>query len=479
MRATPFKIIVATALSVLAPAAYGSAHTHTGHAGKATAAHAAAPARPSKKVAAHERVSNHTPTKAEKKLAAAAAAKAEKPSRHGRHEAPAKAEKVSAHSKGRHQKEEEPEPRVRTKLVHGRRVVVKEAPAPKLIAKAQKAPRLMPAPEPTPAPVQEAAPAQETIHVTHDRKQHYSPQPVASEGGQDDDAPRKATAADFLSVDAAPAAPPATFSQAMVQPLVAAVRLPALKTPTKPATIIRSSPTAGVVVGSRVELKPAPMPIILIAPEPLVALYDKRGRLIVPPAMKGSHEVLVHQNVMADSDGLERIQDDEDLSRMRAGKLLVALPDNDGIQTDERLPDNRRYCRPWTAAFLTAMARAHYARFHSPLQVNSAVRTVEFQQRLIRTNGNAAPAEGSTASPHLTGQAVDIAKHGLSMTEIAWLRGYLLPLVQAGKVDVEEEFQQACFHISVYKKYIPQPAPRRTIASDKQEHGTTLAIAMP
>ena len=107
-----------------------------------------------------------------------------------------------------------------------------------------------------------------------------------------------------------------------------------------------------------------------------------------------------------------------------------------------------------------------------PLQVNSAVRTVEFQQRLLRTNGNAAPAEGETASPHLTGQAVDLAKHGLSLTQIAWLRGYLLPLVQEGKVDVEEEFQQACFHISVYKKYLPSTdAPRRNIAP----HGNASA----
>ena len=77
---------------------------------------------------------------------------------------------------------------------------------------------------------------------------------------------------------------------------------------------------------------------------------------------------------------------------------------------------------------------------------------------LLRINGNAAPAEGDTASPHLTGQAVDIAKHGLSLAEIAWMRGYLLPLNQQGKIDVEEEFQQACFHISVYKKYLPPAA---------------------
>jgi hypothetical protein len=199
----------------------------------------------------------------------------------------------------------------------------------------------------------------------------------------------------------------------------------------------------------------------------------------VPPPLKGSREILVHQNQVADRDGLDRIRNDEDLLDMRSKRLLVALPANDALQIDERLPVNRRYCRPWVAQFLATMARAHYAHFHSPLQVNSAVRTVEFQQHLVHINGNAAPAEGDTASPHLTGQAIDIAKHGLSLTEIAWLRGYLLPLVQEGKVDVEEEFQQSCFHISVYRKYLPPAAaPDRNPAAPHHSGTTALATAL-
>jgi hypothetical protein len=187
-----------------------------------------------------------------------------------------------------------------------------------------------------------------------------------------------------------------------------------------------------------------------------------RHRLVVPPAMKGSREILVHQNVVADQEGLSRIQDDDDLDSLRESRLLVAIPKVQGMRTNEGLPANRRYCRPWTAQFLATLARAHYARFHRALQVNSAVRTVEVQERLLRTNGNAAPAEGATASPHLTGQAVDLAKHGLSLAEVAWMRSYLRPLVEQGKVDVEEEFQQACFHISVYRKYLPQTAGKKS-----------------
>ncbi len=209
-------------------------------------------------------------------------------------------------------------------------------------------------------------------------------------------------------------------------------------------------------------------------------LYNKRGHLIVPRPLKGSHDILVHQNLVADREGLDRIKDDDDLEAMRDRGLLVVIPTSAALEVDDRLPSNRRYTRPWTAQFLSALARAHYARFHTSLQVNSAVRTVEFQQRLQRTNGNAAPAEGETASPHLTGQAVDLAKHGLSLTEIAWLRGYLLPLVQQGKIDVEEEFQQACFHVSVYKRYSPTTStPKREIATGRQNGTAALATAIP
>ena len=226
----------------------------------------------------------------------------------------------------------------------------------------------------------------------------------------------------------------------------------------KPESVSKPVPAVGVV--RRASPRPQLPSVEEAAATPVIlpTLYNKRGRLIVPPPLKGSHEILVHQNQVADRDGLDRIRNDEDLLDMRSERLLVSLPASNALQIDERLPVNRRYCRPWAAQFLATLARAHYAHFHSPLQVNSAVRTVEFQQHLVHINGNAAPAEGDTASPHLTGQAIDIAKHGLSLTEIAWLRGYLLPLVQEGKVDVEEEFQQSCFHISVYRKYLPSAA---------------------
>ncbi|GAC1366628.1 MAG: hypothetical protein NVSMB3_15310 [Acidobacteriaceae bacterium] len=211
----------------------------------------------------------------------------------------------------------------------------------------------------------------------------------------------------------------------------------------------------------------------------LPSLYNDRGRLVVPAPLLGSHEILVRQNTQADQDGLGRVQDDADLDGMRLKRMLVGLPAGEALHVDDRLPYNRRFCRPWTAQFLSTLAHDFYTRFHTPLQVNSAVRTVQFQLRLQRTNGNAAPAEGDTASPHLTGQAVDIAKRGLTLPEIAWLRGYLLPLMQDGRVDVEEEFQQSCFHISVYRRYLPpETAPLRYTASSRTASTAALAVAI-
>lgn len=185
----------------------------------------------------------------------------------------------------------------------------------------------------------------------------------------------------------------------------------------------------------------------------------KNGRLYVPPPLVGSLASLVRQNQRGEAEGLSRIEDDSQLAEMRDSGELMALPVSVALHVNPDLPLNRRCARPWTIKFLADTARAHYARFHRSLQVNSAVRTVAYQRQLIRVNGNAAPAEGDIASPHLTGATIDIAKKGLSLSEIAWMRAYLLPLEQAGKIDVEEEFYQSCFHITVYKTYMPVTRP--------------------
>jgi hypothetical protein len=203
-------------------------------------------------------------------------------------------------------------------------------------------------------------------------------------------------------------------------------------------------------------------------PVVLPGLY-RYGRLVVPPPMRGTREILVHQNLIADEEGLSRIQDDEDLRRMRTERMLVDFPESESLRVNPELAGDRRCARPWTVRFAAEIARAYYARFHQPLQVNSAVRTVAYQVRLRRVNGNAAGIGGDMASPHLTGEALDFGKRDMSTAEIAWMRTYLRPLMQGGKVDVEEEFQQACFHISVYRAYAPEVPGTRRHASTRSE----------
>ena len=199
-------------------------------------------------------------------------------------------------------------------------------------------------------------------------------------------------------------------------------------------------------------------------PAVLPGIY-RYGRLVVPPPMRGTREILMHQNLIADEEGLSRIQDDDDLRRMRSERMLVDFPESASLHVNGELAGDRRCARPWAVRFAADMARAYYAQFHVPLQVNSAVRTVAYQIRLRRVNGNAAGIGGDMASPHLTGEALDFGKRDMSKAEIAWMRTYLKPLMQAGKVDVEEEFQQACFHISVYRSYAPaMPSSRREVA---------------
>jgi len=186
--------------------------------------------------------------------------------------------------------------------------------------------------------------------------------------------------------------------------------------------------------------------------------------------LRGSLASLTRQNTRLDADGLERIEDEADLTSRIEHKLLVPLPASAALIVNPNLADHHRYCRSWTARFLADLARAHEAAFHKPIEVNSAVRTVEYQRRLMHVNGNAAPAVGDIVSPHLTGATVDIAKQGLSRAEMAWMRSQLLGLQTAGKIDVEEEFEQACFHITVYKNYVTTRSHKSTPGQTPSQH---------
>ena len=191
-------------------------------------------------------------------------------------------------------------------------------------------------------------------------------------------------------------------------------------------------------------------------------------------SLRGSLASLQRQNMRLEAEGMERILDDSDLNSRIAHRLLTPLPASANLIVNPTLPENRRYCRSWTARFLSDFAKAHAAVFHRPFQVNSAVRTVEYQKRLMRTNGNAASAVGDIVSPHLTGATIDIGKQGMTHAELMWMRRTLLALQNTGKIDVEEEFEQACFHITVYKTYTA-PRPVHKVAQPEVREASAPA----
>lgn len=194
-----------------------------------------------------------------------------------------------------------------------------------------------------------------------------------------------------------------------------------------------------------------------VRPASLEYISHENVHLYWSSPLRGSHASLVRQDERDRAEGLTRIKDEAQLRTLVQQRALIPLPVNEAVQADPRLAVDRRYTRPWTAEFLHNLGGAFMSRFGEPLVVTSAVRPASYQEQLTWRNGNAAPANGAIASPHEFGATIDIGKKGMTAREMAWMRGYLLPLQQAGQIDVEEEFYEACFHITVYKTYVPAP----------------------
>jgi hypothetical protein len=138
--------------------------------------------------------------------------------------------------------------------------------------------------------------------------------------------------------------------------------------------------------------------------------------------------------------------------RAEMAQQLVPVSETPALKIAEVLPENRRYCRPWTRDFLQDLSQAFYNEFGSPMMVNSMVRTAAQQRQLRRHNRFAAPEAGDTASTHLAGVSVDLSRRGLSKAQYEWVRNYLLPLKAAGMVDPIEE-RQPVLHVVVFEKY--------------------------
>jgi hypothetical protein len=193
-----------------------------------------------------------------------------------------------------------------------------------------------------------------------------------------------------------------------------------------------------------------------VAPHHVHRASVKRSRLrraLWNPLFRPSHESLLRQNEEIDRLELPRIQDDEELERLKASQDLVPIVAGKTIRIDPRLDPDRRYCRPWTLEFVQDLSEAYYHEFHDQIQVNSAVRTVLVQKKLRRHNRNAAPESGDTASSHLAGITVDLQRRGMTKKEVRWVEQYMLPMKNLGLVEPEEERHQWVFHVAVSGRY--------------------------
>jgi uncharacterized protein DUF5715 len=176
-------------------------------------------------------------------------------------------------------------------------------------------------------------------------------------------------------------------------------------------------------------------------------------RILWNPMFRPSRDSLLRQNEEIDRLELPRIQNDAELDELIASEDLVPIVASQSLRFDPRLKPDRRYCRPWTRDFLDDLSEAYYKQFHSQIQVNSAVRTVQIQKKLRRHNRNAAPEKGETASSHLAGITVDLQRRGMTRQQIQWMEQYILPLKNLGLVEPEEERHQWVFHIAVSGRY--------------------------
>ena len=171
------------------------------------------------------------------------------------------------------------------------------------------------------------------------------------------------------------------------------------------------------------------------------------------PVLRGSHESMTRQNEEIDRLQLPRIADEEQLLSLERTGELVPVQETNALRWSASIQSDKRYCRPWTYQFLEDMSAAYYSRFHVPLQVNSAVRTMEQQQKLRRHNSNAAPEAGEIASSHLAGITVDLAKRGLTLAQHKWIEDYLKDLRDQNLVEAAEERRTWCFHVMVSDRY--------------------------
>src|SRR5207248_1618229 len=116
-------------------------------------------------------------------------------------------------------------------------------------------------------------------------------------------------------------------------------------------------------------------------------------RIFFYSPVKGSHESLLRQNLRVSEDDLERIQDDAQLEELTRNGELVGLPQNQFMGVDPKLPEERRFCRPWTKNFLDDLGQKYFSQFRQRVFHVTVYRDYETEMQQSASASSAARSE--------------------------------------------------------------------------------------
>ena len=182
-----------------------------------------------------------------------------------------------------------------------------------------------------------------------------------------------------------------------------------------------------------------------------VSAENNPGEKVV--SLQGSKQSLIFQNIVIKNEGLTRIKDDKQLAEFVRKGIVVPIYWLENVNIDYRLKQEYCYARPYVALFLIDFGAAFFKKFGLYIMVNSAVRTIDAQKELRKTNSNAAFPTGPYGSPHPTATAVDVAYTDMDEEQMVWSRTYLKKYKKKGIIEAVEEHSQTVFHIMVFPWY--------------------------
>ena len=209
---------------------------------------------------------------------------------------------------------------------------------------------------------------------------------------------------------------------------------------------------------NQVQAKKIPKPVAVTSakipevkkPEPPAAKYDEKlvlllqkelaGRTINFTAREGYLETM---NDIADAMHLP-IVTEKNLDSLKKMKFLVPTS---AYLKKKGVEENLDFFIKPLNDYLENLSFEFSEKFNKRLPLNSAVRTVEKQNKLAKTNKNAAREEGSM---HTRGCAADISYKNMSLKEVLWLQDKFNSLDNPKIWVIKERLGYHNFHIVVF-----------------------------